>query len=108
MRSASAAASCWGAAAGGGRGGGADRLHAAIDGRRDALERGLAVLDDLAQHAQGEETALLPLLLEDDLRERHRGEILAGVVLEDLDVLAGLHPAADLLERDVAALARVV
>src|SRR5947207_59202 len=49
-----------------------------------------------------------PLLLEDDLRKGDGGQVLAGVVLEDLHVLASLHPAPDLVERHVAALARVV
>src|SRR5439155_22036917 len=67
-----------------------------------------AVLDDLAQHAKRQRPALPPLLLEDDLREGDGGQVLAGVVLEDLHVLAGLYPAPDLVERHVAALARVV
>ena len=87
---------------------GADRLHAAVDRRGDALQRRLAVLDDVAQHREREEAALATLLLEDDLRERDGRQILARVVLEDLHVLAGLHPATDLVEGDVAALARVV
>ena len=66
------------------------------------------MLDDLAQHPERQETALASFLFEDDLRERHGGQILARVVLEDLHLLARLDPAADLLERDVAALARVV
>src|SRR6185369_8932734 len=85
-----------------------DRLHAAVDRGRDALQRRTAVLDDLAQHGEREEAALSPLLLEYDLRERDRGEVLTAVVLDDLDVLARLHPATDFVERDVAALARVV
>src|SRR5206468_5249509 len=86
----------------------ANRLHAAIDGGGEPLQCRLAVLDDLAQHAQRQEPALPPLLLEDDLREGDGGQVLAGVVLEDLHVLAGLYPAPDLVERHVAALARVV
>src|SRR3989449_5347801 len=86
----------------------ANRLHAAIDGGGEPLQRRLAVLDDLAQHAQRQKPALPPLLLEDDLREGDGGQVLAGVVLEDLHVLAGLYPAPDLVERHVAALARVV
>src|SRR5439155_19699873 len=83
-------------------------LHAAIDGGGEPLQCRLAVLDDLAQHAQREEPVVPPLLLEDDLREGDGGQVLAGVVLEDLHVLASLHPAPDLVERHVAALARVV
>src|SRR5947208_217533 len=86
----------------------ANRLHAAIDGGGEPLQCRLAVLDDLAQHAQRQEPALPPLLLEDDLRKGDGGQVLAGVVLEDLHVLASLHPAPDLVERHVAALARVV
>src|SRR5262245_51607195 len=66
---------------------GADRLHAAVDRRGEPLERGLAVLDDLAQHAEREEPALPALLLQDDLGERDGGQVLAGIVLEDLHVL---------------------
>src|SRR5919197_554987 len=86
----------------------ADRLHAAIDGGGESLQGRLAVLDDLAQHAQRQQPALPPLLLENDLREGDGGQVLAGVVLEDLHVLAGLHPTPDLVERHVTALARVV
>src|SRR3989449_10185169 len=86
----------------------ADRLHAAIDGGGESLQRRLTVLDDLAQHAQRQEAALPPLLLEDDLREGDGGQVLPGVVLEDPHVLTGLHPAPDLVERHIAALARVV
>ena len=72
----------------------ADGLDAAVDGGGQALERRLAVLDQLAQHAQREQPALLALLFEDDLRERDGGEILAGLVLEDLHLLAGSSPTA--------------
>src|SRR5207249_3824791 len=75
---------------------------------REPLQRRLAVLDDLAQHAERQESALAPFLFEDDLGKRHRGEILTGVVLEDLHFLARFDPATNLLERDVPALARVV
>src|SRR5439155_529479 len=87
---------------------GTNQLHPTVDGGGEVLERRLAVADDVAQDRQGEETALSPFFLENDLRERDRGEIVAAVVLEDLHFLARLHPAPDLLERDVTALARIV
>src|SRR5437667_227354 len=75
----------------------ADHLHAPVDGRGEPLQRRLPVLDDLAQHPERQETALASFLFEDDLGERHGGQILARVVLEDLHLLARFDPAADLL-----------
>ena len=86
----------------------ADDLHAPIDGGGESLDRRLAVLDELAQHAQRQEPALPPLLLEDDLRKGDGRQVLAAVVLEDLHFLARLHPPADLVEGDVATLAGIV
>src|SRR5262249_12345742 len=78
------------------------------DRRGNRLQRGLAVLDQIAEQRQRQVTVPLPLLFQDDLRERDRRQVLAGLVLDDLHVLAGLHPASDLVEGDVPALTPVV
>src|SRR5439155_25710135 len=86
----------------------AKRFDTPVDGRGQVLERRLAVADDVAQNGKRQETALSPLLLEDDLREGDRRQIITAVVLEDLHLLARLHPAPDLLESDVTTLAGIV
>src|SRR5262249_42341308 len=86
----------------------ADGLDAAIGHRGDLLEGLLAVLDEIAQDPQRQQSVVASLLLEDDLSEGDGGQVFARVVLDDADVLAGLDPAADLFERHVAALARIV
>ena len=48
------------------------------------------------------------LFLEDNLRQRHRGEVFLRAVVDDLDLDALLHHLGDLVERDVPALDRVV
>src|SRR2546430_17147392 len=50
----------------------------------------------------------LLLLLEDDLRQRHGGEIFLAAVVDDLHLGATLDHVGDLVEGDVAALHRVV
>src|SRR5205085_5480435 len=62
---------------------GQDALHAPL-GLGEPLA---AVLDDVAHRAEREEAALLLLLLEDDLRERDRGEVFLRLVVDDLDLV---------------------
>jgi hypothetical protein len=59
------------------------------------------------QHAEGH-LVLLLLFLEDDLRQRDRGEVVLGAVVDDLHLGALLDHLGDLVERDVPALHGVV
>ena len=58
--------------------------------------------------AVGSVGAMVALVLEDDLGERHRGQVLAGGHVDDRDLLARADQLFELLEGDVAALLRVV
>src|SRR5438128_6232313 len=51
---------------------------------------------------------VVSLVLEDDLRECHRGQVLAARRIEDRDLLAGADHLLDLFERHVAAFLGVV
>src|SRR5438552_7011865 len=51
---------------------------------------------------------VVSLVLEDDLRERHRGQVLAGRRIEDRDLPAGTDHLLDLFEGHVAAFLGVV
>src|ERR1700733_12264019 len=83
---------------------GQDALHAALR----LGEPLAAALDDVSHRAERQEAALLFLFFEDDLRERDRREIFFGLVVDDLDVVALPDHLADLIERDVPAMLRVV
>src|SRR2546422_237357 len=80
------------------------RSHRAL---HELLPR-LAVLDELMQERRGQVRAVIALVLEDDLRERHRGQVLAARRVDHGDLAPGAHHLLDLLEGDVAALLRLV
>src|SRR5262249_1080695 len=67
-----------------------------------------AALADVAHRAKREEAALLLFLLEDDLRQCDRREVLFGLVVDDLDVVAIANHLADLVERYISAVLGVV
>src|SRR6185312_2601146 len=67
-----------------------------------------AALDDVAHRAERQEAALLLLFFEDDLRERDGRQIFFRLVIDDLDVIAIANHLADLVERDVPAVLRIV
>src|SRR5262249_36423044 len=67
-----------------------------------------AALDDVAHRGKREEAALLLFLLEDDLRQGDRGEVLFGLVVDDLDVVAIANHLGDLVERYISAVLGVV
>src|SRR5438874_4027015 len=73
----------------------------------EARNRFTTVADDLPQHAERHLRPLL-LFLEDDLRQRDRGQVFLGAVVDDLHLGAALDHLGDLVERDVPALDRVV
>src|SRR6185436_4770038 len=54
------------------------------------------------------EAALLLLFLEDDLRQRDRGQVFLGLVVDDLDVVAVANHLADLVQRNVATVLGVI
>ncbi len=83
---------------------GQDALHAPLR----LGEPLAAALDDVAHRAERQEAALLLLFLEDDLRQRDGRQIFLGLVVDDLDVVALPDHLADLIERDVPAVLRVV
>jgi hypothetical protein len=66
------------------------------------------VLDELVQERGGQRGAVIPLVLQDDLREGDRREVLAGRHVHDRDLPARPDQLFELLERDVTALLRVV
>jgi hypothetical protein len=51
---------------------------------------------------------MVPLVLEDDLGQRHRGQVLAAGRVDDGDLLAGADHLFDLLEGHVPALLSIV
>src|SRR3989441_11677690 len=55
-----------------------------------------------------ERTAVIALVLENDLGERHRRQVFAGGGVHDRDLLAVADHLLDFFEGDVAALLRVV
>jgi len=80
------------------------RAHAALE---RVVERVAAALDQVAQHGAGHAPARA-LGVDQDLRKRHRGDVLAALVVDHADGLAGLDQLGDALERDVATRCRVV
>src|SRR5262249_13375476 len=86
----------------------AECFPAAIDAAQDLLYRGATVLNDAPQHGQPEEAVGPFGLLEDDLGKGHRGEIFAALVVDDPQVLTPANQLGNVVERDVAALLRVV
>src|SRR6267142_2030944 len=56
----------------------------------------------------GQRGAMVPLVLENDLGQRHGREVLTRGGVDDRDLLARTDHLLDLFERDVAALLRVV
>ena len=69
----------------------AERFAAAVDTAEDLLQCRATLLDDPPQHRHFEQR-IGPLLLgEDDLRERHRGEVFAGVVVDDVQIVTATH-----------------
>src|SRR5262249_12176818 len=67
-----------------------------------------AMLDELVQERRRQGAPVIALVLEDDLRERHRRQVFAGRGVHDGDLLAVTDHLLDLFEGDVAALLRVV
>jgi hypothetical protein len=66
------------------------------------------VLDELVQEGGRQAGPASALVLENDLRERDRGEVLARAGVHHGDLAAGADHLLDLLEGDVAALLGVV
>src|SRR6266850_2524084 len=95
-----------------------DPLHVALAGDHAFQARAhrllhevlpaLAVLDELMEERGGQARAARALVLEDDLRERDRGEVLAGPRVHHGDLATAADHLLDLLEGDVPALLRVV
>src|SRR5262249_12507664 len=83
----------------------AQRLDAAVRHARDGVA---AVTDQLAKQGEREKIALAALFFENDLSERHRGEIGTTFVVGDLDLFTASDQSRDIVERDVAARSRVV
>ena len=72
------------------------------------LKRRATGLDELSHRTQGDEVLLTLLFLEDDLRERDRGQVFFASVVEHLDFFALTDHQRDLLQGDVLAALRVV
>ena len=66
------------------------------------------LLDEIAQRAERDAAGLGLQVLGDDQRQRDLGLVLLGRVVDDLHLFAGADHLADLQERDVAAVLRVV
>ena len=66
------------------------------------------MLDELVKERGGERGAMIALVLEDDLGQGHRGEILAGRRVDDGDLFARADHLLDLFEGDVSTLLRIV
>ena len=73
-----------------------------------ALDRLLSGANELVQQLGGQKAGAAPPLLENDLGEHLSGDIGAGAVVDDFDVLADANPLRQLIERDIAALLGVV
>ncbi len=67
-----------------------------------------ALLDQIAQGSKRHTTRLALEILGNDQRERDLGLVLFGRVVDDLNLFAGPDHLADLLQRDVATIFRVV
>src|SRR5262249_18319300 len=80
------------------------RLHRPLN---EILPR-LAVLDELMQERGGQRGAMVALVLEDDLGQGDRCQVLAGRGVDHRDLFSGANHLLDLLEGDVAALLSVV
>src|SRR4029450_4060493 len=85
-----------------------DRVEARLHRGLEELLPGLPVLDELVEEGGGQRGAVVALVLEDDLGERHRGQILAGGDVHHRDLLARANELLELFQRDVAALLRIV
>ena len=75
----------------------------AIQGDRIA-----AVAYQIFEDREGERTALLAFVLQNDLGEGDRGQILTALVVHDLDLVSLTDERGDVLQRDVAAAGGVV
>ena len=64
--------------------------------------------DQLPQEVDRQQIAALAVLLEDDLRQYRAGDVLAGLRIEDHELLAVADHLAEFVEGDVAAGRRVV
>src|SRR5712691_10880054 len=81
-----------------------DPLQARLHGPLDELLPRLAVLDELVEKGGRQPAPMVALVLEDDLRERHRGEVLAERRGHHRDLLARPDHLLDLFERHVPTL----
>jgi len=66
------------------------------------------VLDQLVEERGGQGRAVVALVLQDDLGEGDRGEVLAGRDVHHGDLAPRSDQLLELFQRDVAALLRVV
>src|SRR4029453_2987463 len=77
-------------------------------GLLDEILPGFPVLDQLVEERGGKGGAMTALVLQDDLGEGHRGQILPGGDVDHGDLAARPDELLELFERHVAALLRVV
>ena len=73
-----------------------------------AVEHVAAALEQLGEQVAAARARLVALGVDQDLRERDRGDVLAALVVDHAHVLVGLEEVGDALERDVAARLGVV
>jgi predicted dithiol-disulfide oxidoreductase (DUF899 family) len=74
-------------------------VHALAHG---VVEDVAAALEQLGEQV-ARDRATVALGVDQDLRERHRGDVLAALVVDHLHLLVGFEEVGDALERDVAA-----
>ena len=77
-------------------------LHAADRLRNAARQEIAARRDEVAQAGQRHRPALLALRVQQRLRQRDFGQVVLGLVVDDLDFATLAHHVRDFFERDVA------
>src|SRR6266851_1583826 len=85
-----------------------DPLEARLERFLHEVLPALAMLDQLMQESRRQAGPTAALVLEDDLRQRHRGQVLAGRDVHDGELLAGADQLLQPLQRHVAVLLGVV
>src|SRR5678815_3407943 len=85
-----------------------DAVEARLERALDEVLPRLAVLDELVEEGGGQRGAAVPLVLENDLGERDRGQVFPRGHVHDRDLLARADELFELFERDVPALLRIV
>jgi hypothetical protein len=78
------------------------------EARQESLHRVAVEPDDRFEHGRAQDRATELFLFGDHLQQDVPGDVLAGLVLDDPDLLTLDDQAPDVVERDVAALRSVV